>query len=301
MRYANTRSGNGRSLFITAVLCMASSLPATLLVAQIVDDPVLRSVEGIEISDRAGEKAPLDLVFRDQNGHQVRLGEIVDGSKPVVINFVYFACPMLCNLVFEGVVDSVEKSGLTLSEDFDVITMSIDPRDGFGDAHKRKKLLIGEYEERRELGGDGPSGEEIARGWHFLTGKEAQIRPFAEALGFEYRWNDFRGEYAHGAGIFLLTPEGTIARTLFGIAYEPQTFRLSLVEAADGKVGNALDRVLLLCFYYDPTLAQYGPAARNLMKLGGVVFVVILLIFLFRMRRQDRMRAQAVTVEPDNQ
>lgn len=295
MRLERTGEIRGHLLLLAAVLAL---LLPSLLDGQLVDDPVLRSVEGIEISDKAGSKAPLDLIFRDVGGHQVRLGDLVDGSKPVVVNFVYFGCPMLCNLVFEGVVDSVEMNGLALSDDYQVITISIDPRDTFGDAQKRRDLLIKEFQERRELGGTGPTSEEVSRGWHFLTGKESQIRPLAEALGFDYRWNDYRNEYAHGAGIFLLTPDGTIARTLFGIEYEPQTFRLSLVEAGSGKVGTALDRVLLLCYYYDPTLAQYGPAAMNLMRFGGVVIVVLLAVFLLKMRRQERIRARMTAVEP---
>ncbi|MBT5737881.1 MAG: SCO family protein [Planctomycetes bacterium] len=235
-------------------------------------DPVLKSIDGLTIHDRLGQQLPFETVVRTESAEQVSLGTVLDSGLPMIFNPVYFSCPMLCNLVVEGLIESVSQCGLKIGVDFEVVTISIDPRDSAKDARNRQKLLITALEESATLTGADVSGAEA--GWHFLTGQQASLTAITDALGFEYRWNEYNSEYAHGAGIFVVSPDGVLSQTLKGIEFEPQTVRLALVEASDGKVGNWLDEFVLTCFVYDPTKAQYGPAALKVMRLGGLVTVL---------------------------
>ena len=235
-------------------------------------DPVLKSVEGLTIHDRIGNSLPLDSVVRLDTGEQVVLGELLKSKRPVILNLVYFSCPMLCNLVVEGLIKSVAHCGLEIGADFDVLTVSIDPRDSAKDARNRKTLLIGALEEEAIL-----SGVDVSKaraGWHFVTGKKNSLKATADAVGFDYAWNDYNEEYAHGAGIFIVSPDGVLTQTIQGIEFDPQTLRLALVESSQGKVGNWLDQIVLTCFVYDPSKAQYGPVALKVMRLGGLGTVV---------------------------
>ncbi|MGE4618180.1 MAG: SCO family protein [Planctomycetota bacterium] len=244
-------------------------------------DPVLKSIEGLTIHDRLGHKLPVDRMVFVESGERVALSKIFESKRPVILNPVYFSCPMLCNLVVEGLIDSVAATGLKIGVDFDVVTLSIDPRDTPIDARTRENLLIEALEEAALLSGADVSG--ARDGWSFITGQESDLKAIADSVGFEYRWNDFNNEYVHGAGVFIISPEGVLTQTIKGINYEPQTLRLALVEASDGKVGNWLDEFVLTCFVYDPTKAQYGPAALKVMRLGGGLFVLGLGGFLLRM------------------
>ena len=247
-------------------------------------DPVLRSIEGLTIHDRLGQRLPVERAIRTESGERVSIGDLFASKRPVIFNPVYFSCPMLCNLVVEGLIDSVATCGLKIGEDFDVITLSIDPRDSAADARNRENLLVEALEDAAVLAESDVSG--AREGWRFITGQEADLKAIADAVGFEYRWNDFNKEYAHGAGIFILSPDAVLTRTIKGISYEPQTLRLALVEASAGKVGSWFDDIVLTCFVYDPTKAQYGPAALKLMRLGGIVGMVVLGGFLFLLWRK---------------
>ncbi len=247
-------------------------------------DPVLKSIEGLTIHDQLGNPLPLDQIIRRESGEQTTLGKVFESGRPVILNPVYFSCPMLCNLVVEGLVESVAQCGLEIGIDFDVITLSIDPRDSSRDARNRESLLVEALEESAVLAGSDVSN--ARDGWHFLTGQEPSLRAIADSVGFEYRWNDFNNEYAHGAGIFIVSPDAMLTQTIKGIEYDPQTLRLALVEASDGKVGNWLDDFVLTCFVYDPTIAQYGPAALKVMRLGGILAVLGLGVFLIRLWRR---------------
>lgn len=267
-----------------------ASMPGPLSAQVGIDDPVLKSVEHIEITEHLDAALPLDLQFQDETGNFVPLGNYFDGEHPVVLNLAYFSCPMLCNLVVEGFLETLDQMQWKLGDEFQVLTVSIDPRDDAQGARRRKEALVEDY-----------GRPDAIDGWHFLTGREDNIRRVAETVGFGYEWNDYRQEYAHGAALILLTPDGRVSRYIYGIKYDPKTVRLSLVEASDGKVGSTFDKLFLLCYHYDPTIAQYGPMAFRMMQAGGVLTLFVLaggILVLNRARRRS-LAATAVVTRPE--
>jgi protein SCO1/2 len=236
-------------------------------------------LEGIEIVDRAGETVPGDIVLRDETGNRVRVGDYLNQGRPVLVQLVYYSCPMLCTLVLNGYVDAAQEIDWVPGQEYEVLSVSFDPADKPELAAKKKANYV------KALG-----REEAAGGWHFLTGEEAEVRRLADAVGFRYRWLEAQKQFSHAAGMFVLTPEGKISRTLYGIDYPVQDLRFSLLEASEGRLGSPLDRLVLYCFQYDPETHKYALVALNVMKLGGVLTVVclgLLLGFLWiRERRQ---------------
>jgi protein SCO1/2 len=239
-------------------------------------------LEGVGFDQKLGAQVPLDLAFRDESGAQVRLGAYF-GQRPVLLVLSYFECPMLCTLVLNGVTSALKAVPFAPGEDFEIVTVSFDPREKPELAAKKKANYVELY---------GKPGAGAA--WHFLTGDEPAIQALTSAVGFRYRYDASSNQYAHAAGIMVLTPDGRISRYLFGIEYAPKDIRLALVEASTGKIGSFVDQVLLFCFHYDPESGTYGTAAINLIRAGGVVTLAALALFLIASWRRDR-RARAAT------
>jgi len=237
-------------------------------------------LEGVGIDEHPGAQVPLDLVFTDQDGRRVALGDLVDGSRPVILNLMYMKCPMLCGLIGQGLVDALEQMKLTAGDEFRVLSVSFDPTDTPTMARAKRQEYLREY---------GRPG--AAQGWTWLVGDEPEIRALTEAVGFEFRWNQARQEFAHAAALVILTPQGKVSRYLYGIQFPPRTLRLSLVEAADGKTGSTVDKILLFCFQYDAEAGRYGPAVRNLMKAGGLITVLAVGGLIWGLRRREKRRA----------
>lgn len=227
------------------------------------------------------EQVPLDIRLRDENGREVRLGEYF-GDKPVVLSLAYYSCPMLCGLHLQGLASSLKPLQLSAGEDFTVLTVSFDPRDTAELATKKKTETLERYER---------TGAE--RGWHFLTGDAEQVAALTSAVGFRYQYDAGRGEYAHPAGIVLLTPEGRVSRYLFGVEYKPRDVRLGLVESAAGKIGTLVDQVLLFCFHYDPAMGRYSAIALNSVRAGGVLTILGLVAFVGVSLRREAARRRA--------
>ena len=245
---------------------------------------------GTEVSvvDKRGAELPLDALFDNAAGERVRLSEYFHQGKPVLIQFVYFRCPGLCNAVLNGTLEAItDLTSMQIGNDYDLITISINPTETANLARAKKAAYL------RELG-----RPQAASGWHFLTGNEPEIKRVTEALGFGYRFDEESKEYAHGAALFVLTPEGTLSRTVYGAYYEEQTVRLSLVEAADGKIGSALDQILLFCYHFDPDTGQYTTTVMQMTRVFGVLLTVLIVStiagFLWLERRQ-RARLAAAT------
>jgi len=237
-------------------------------------------VDGIGIEQRLNESVPLDLVFRDETGAQVRLGDYF-GKKPVILSLVYLKCPMLCTLVLNGLVRSLRATSFDAGREFEVITVSFDPRETTERAATMKRVYMEEY--RR------PGAEQ---GWHFLTGDEASIARLTEAVGFRYKYDPESGQFAHASGIMVLTPKGRIAQYFYGLEYSARDLRLSLVESAENRIGSPVDQVLLYCFRYDPTKGKYGLVIMKALRVAGVGTVlglaIVILSLVYRQRRNEQ-------------
>jgi protein SCO1/2 len=232
-----------------------------------------------------GQTLPLDAVFRDESGKSVHLGDYFAG-KPVVLSLAYFSCPMLCGLSLQGLSSSLRGMNLGIGKDFDVVTVSFDPTETPQMARAKKDQALIRY-----------GHLDAAPAWHFLTGDKASIDRLTAAAGFRYTWDAVAKQYAHPTGIVVVTPEGKIARYLFGIEYASKDLRLSLVEASQGHLGSVVDQLLLLCYHYDPATGRYGPMAMNMLRIGGVVtmLAVIGMVAFFLVReRQSRKKSLVV-------
>jgi protein SCO1/2 len=219
---------------------------------------------------------PLDLLFRDEAGKTVRLGDYF-GKKPVILVFAYYECPMLCTLVLNGLVKGMRTLRFDVGNQFEVVTISFNPREGHALAAGKKNTYIREY-----------ARPGAAAGWHFLTGDEPEIREATEAAGFRYKFDPSSGQYLHASGIMILTPKGKFARYFYGIEYAGQDLRLGLIEAAEEKIGSPVDQVLLYCFHYDPTTGKYGLAITRITRILGSATALVLLSFMLIMFRRDR-------------
>lgn len=240
------------------------------------------ALEGVGVTEHRGAKLPLDRRFVDEDGNPVRLGDYFDGHRPVILVPGYYGCPMLCGLVANGLATGMKRMVWSPGVEYQVVSLSIDPTETPTLAKAKKQSYI------RDLGR--PSS---ATGWRFLTGREEDIRAVTDAVGFGYRWIAETRQFAHAAVIVICMPDGQVSRYLYGIEFDPQTLRLSLVEAAAGKVGSPLDQVLLFCFHYNASEGRYALAASGLMRLGGLVTAVALGIFLLALWRRDKRRRKA--------
>lgn len=241
----------------------------------------------IGFDQRLGEDVPLDLTFRDSNGDRVRLGDYFAAGRPVVLSLVYYECPMLCDLTLSGLAQSLRPLELVIGEDFEVVTVSFDPGEGPEVAAAARQRYVPRY--GRETAWDG---------WHFLTGDDAEIRRLADAVGFRYTYDPETDEYAHAAGLVMLTPGGEVSRYFFGTDHPAKDLRLGLVETADDRIGSAIDQILLYCYHYDPTLGRYSAATLNLVRAAGAVTVLLIVGFIVVMLRRERRQARQQAQHP---
>jgi len=252
-------------------------------------------VEGVDYQDNRGVQLPGDVTLVNADGRSLTMDELFSGQRPIVLQFGYFGCPMLCSLVLNGLTQAIADMPWTPGQEYDVISVSIDHRE---DAQLARMMKQG-YIER-------VGKPQAAAGWYFLTGEEDEIRRLADAAGFGYRYLPRRDEIAHPAVIILLTPDGRVSRYLPGILYDPQTLRLSLVEASEGKVGSWFDHLLLTCFMFDPDAGKYNWHAMALMRVAGALTVMlvaggILSLFAFdRLHRRYRLLAANPGARPND-
>jgi protein SCO1/2 len=250
---------------------------AAISPAQINSTP--RELEDVGIDEKLGAVIDDSLEFVSENGRPVPISRYLRQGRPVLLNFVYYSCPMLCSMVLNGVTSSIREIPWTPGEQYEILTISFDPRETHELAAAKKASYLAHY--------DRP-----APGWHFLADYNGNARKLADAVGYKYKWDRNRNQYAHAAGIVLLTPNGKVARYLYGIKFKAFDLRLGLTEAAEGKVkGAAVERMLLYCFQYDPNSRSYAMAARNIMRGGGAATVLILGFTLVRLFRKDKERS----------
>ena len=233
------------------------------------------ALQNVRFEQRLDATLPLDTVFRDEQGAAVKLGDYF-GTRPVVVAFVYYECPMLCNQILNGLASGLGVLDQTVGADFDVVAISFDARETPVMAAAKKAAYLDRYAR--------PGAE---RGWHFLTGDEANIRRVTDAAGFHFAWDERTQQFAHASGVIVATPDGRLARYLFGIEYPPRDLKFALMEASDGRIGSVVDQVLLYCYHYVPATGSYSLVAMNAVRLGGAVTMVMLLGFITISLRRD--------------
>lgn len=230
----------------------------------------------VGIDQKMGAKIPMELMFRDETGQIVRLGQLFRG-KPVLFNFMYYRCPMLCSLVEEGETNALTELKFDVGKEFDVITVSIDPRDMPEAAAAKKEMYLKRY-----------GRFSAASGWHFLTGHESAIKSLANAVGFHYAYDPKLDQFAHGAALIIFTPDGHVSRYLYGFDFRARDLKLALIEASSNKIGTFTDQILLLCYHYEPATGKYSRSAMNFVRAGGVATMAGLAGFIFIMIRRER-------------
>lgn len=236
-------------------------------------------VKDVGFDQKLGEAVPLDLVFKDEAGKNVRLSQYF-GKRPVVLSLVYFNCPMLCGMTTDGLVRSVRALRFDVGVDYEILSVSFDPRETDEMASAKKGPVMRQYGRK---GG--------AEGWHFLTGGKESVDALTKAVGFRYVWDAEQKQFAHATGILVLTPQGRIARYFFGIEYSAKDLRLALIEASEEKIGNVVDQLLLLCYHYDPKTGRYTATVRNLVRGGAVITLLALAGFVTIMLWRERAGA----------
>lgn len=232
----------------------------------------------VGIDQKLNAQIPLDLTFRDESGKTVRLGDYF-GKRPVILALVYYQCPMLCTEVLNGMLRSFRNVSFDIGKQYQVVTVSINPKETPALAAQKKRVYVGLYGRPSAM-----------KGWHFLTGDESEIQQLAQAVGFRYVYDKESAQYIHATGIMVLTPAGKVSRYFYGIQYPSRDVRLGLVEASSERIGNLTDAVLLLCCRYDPKTGKYGIVVQHTLRDAGIATVLLLgllLAWLFRMERQQ--------------
>jgi len=254
-----------KSLIILAAVCLLAVSPA---VGQLIkeDDPALK---GIDVLEHPGDTIPFDIVLTNDAGQTVTLGEYFSEGKPVLLIMAYYTCPMLCNLVLNGVVEGTRGMSLVPGNDYQLLTVSINPDETYDLAASKKENYV------KSIG-----RPEAADGWTFFVAAADQSQRLADAIGFQYFYVEERKEYAHPALVTVLTGSGVISRYLYGIQFSERDLKFALMEASEGKIGTTFDRILLYCYHYDPEAGGYTIMAANVMKLGGAATLVFLAVFL---------------------
>jgi len=272
---------------LTAIFVMLAAAPLLAQVPRgpimgggIMSPPVNQRPPGLEfvgIEQHLDGEVPGNLQFTNELGNPVKLADYFGHGRPVILNLGYYQCPMLCSELLEGLVGSMKVLTFNLGQDFDVVTVSFDPRETTEMAAAKKRDIIKRYGR--------PNAD---KGWHFLTGKADQINALTQSVGFQYQFDPKTGQYAHVAAIVMLTPDRHISGYFYGVEFSPKDLRLGLVQASQNKIGNIGDLVLLYCYHYDPRTGKYGAVISNILKLAALGTVLVLGTFMFFMFRADR-------------
>ncbi|MFZ0593227.1 MAG: SCO family protein [Bryobacteraceae bacterium] len=243
------------------------------------------NLNGIGIDQRLNAQIPLDTVFRDESGASVPLRTFF-GRRPVVLAPVYYRCPMLCSQILSGVVAGLRPLSLKPGRDFEVVAISFDPADTPAEAVVKRNQYSHSYSSRAGV-----------NGWHFLVGGQAAIKAVMQSIGFHYRWDPVNKMFVHASGVMVITPEGRVARYLYGVEYEPKDLKLSLVEASHNQIGSAVDQILLFCYHYDPKTGKYGAVVINSLQTGAILILVLMATGMFFLWRHDLRKHRNVLKE----
>ncbi len=273
-----------RAQAIGAMVMLCLWIGSGVARAQLAEE-IPKALEEVGITEHLDAKLPMELEFRDEDGISVTLGSFFDGDRPVILTLNYYRCPMLCGLMLNGLVDGLEQLEWTPGQEFEIVTVSINPLETPALAKEKKQNYIKRYGRPSAMAG-----------WHFLTGREPEIDRLAETVGFRFVYDPVEKQYAHAAAIFVCTPDGRVARYLYGIEYPSKRLKLGLLEASEGTIGSTLDQLILYCYHYDPSNRRYSPVAMNIMRVGGgataSILAVALGMFWFREWRQRKSSAK---------
>lgn len=271
------------------------TLAAVALVLLVVSYPAFAAAQDLQINDvineigidqHLGAELPGELSFRDEAGKTISLGDLFT-HRPVILVPVYYECPMLCDVTLDGLTGALKTLDLQVGEDFDVVTVSIDPGETPELAAANEKKSLERY---------GRGGATAAAGWHALVGDAPAVDALMKKLGFRYVYDEGHDQYAHASGLMVVTPERKLARYLYGVEYSGRDLELALTEASEGTVGSLADQVLLLCYHYDPTTGRYGLVIWNVIRLLGLAVVVVLGTSIAVMLRHERKEREVADV-----
>ncbi len=232
-------------------------------------------IDQIDVEEQLDQQLPLDLPFTDHTGRSVTLRDYFDGERPVMLTFAYHSCPSLCSLVLDATEQGASAVQWTAGQEYQMVTISIDPRDTPERAAEKRAEMMEKY------------GRDNAE-WAFLVGEDEAIEAITDAAGYRYFYNAAQEQYAHPAAVMFTTPDGKMARYLYGLRLEANDVRFALLEASEGRSVSTTERILLYCYAYDPNANGYALVAVNVMKLGGGLTVLLLGGFLFFMWRRER-------------
>ncbi len=280
-KFGVVRIALGAAALASIVACAA--LPARAQLSDPMQTVGVRPdlLKDVGIDQKLNQQVPLNLTFKDENGNAVQLGQFF-GQKPVILSLVYFNCPMLCTQVLNGQEASMKGLPMDAGNQFEAVTVSIDPSDKPVMASVKKQMYVGMY-----------GRPNAAQGWHFLTGDAPQIKALADSVGFRYAYDADSKQFAHASAIMVLTPQGKISKYFYGIEYSPRDLRLGLVEASNEKIGTPVDSVLLFCYHYDPSTGKYGLIINRLIQAGGLITVLAIGITMLVLFRRERYQLPA--------
>ncbi|HML18784.1 MAG TPA: SCO family protein [Bryobacteraceae bacterium] len=234
-------------------------------------------LEGVGIDEHLGRPVDLNLTFIAENGYPVALKDFFHAAKPVILNLIYYQCPMLCNLILNGQAQVMREIPWNAGDQYEVVTISIDPSESFNLAREKKSVYLNAL-------------NRPASGWHFLCDTQDNAKKLAEQVGYHYRYDEQQGQFAHPAAIFILTPEGRVSRYLYGVRFRAMDVRFALAEASENRTSMTVEKILLYCYHYDPKAGAYVMFASNVMRIGGALTVFIIAFFIWRLFQADRRR-----------
>jgi protein SCO1/2 len=240
----------------------------------------------VRIEQKLDQQLPLDLMFRDETGQAVKLGQYF-GERPVVLALVYYDCPMLCTQVLNGMGEAFRVLPFQMGKEYDVVTISFDPRESAQLAEAKKKIYVGYLPAKMQASANA--------GWHFLTGDAESIRQITDAVGFRYHYDESTRQFAHASAIMVATPQGKLSRYYYGIQYSARDLRLGLIESAQNKIGSPVDQLLLYCYHYDPATGKYGAVVMNIVRAGGVATMLAIVVMFLVLRRRNLPRLKLKT------
>lgn len=250
------------------------------------------AARGIEVEDKVGEFIPLDLIFSDERGNKIGLGKFFKQGKPVIMTLNYSDCPGLCIAQLDNLVANLrEPIGEGLGDQFEIVTVSIDPFESTAKAAGTKAKYVGMLRETK-----------ADEAWHFLTGEQSQIKKLADAVGFKYTYDKANKRYNHAAVTYFISSDGRICRYLLSLGVEPDQLKLAIADANEGRLGTSLsDAFIQFCYMYDPDANRYSADARRLMAFGGAAFTLMIfgLTAPFWFSRRGAAKAPNVPTKAD--